>query len=49
MREYISQGRLIELSKTTNTVDEHEQMRPIVVMSNFTKVLEKAIQNKLKN
>jgi hypothetical protein len=45
---YLSSGRLVVLS-TANATPVYDSMRPIVVMSLITKIIEKAIHGKLKS
>jgi hypothetical protein len=46
--KYLSEGRLILLSKDNNEVAEVSNTRPIVVLSHIAKVIEKSLVGKLK-
>ena len=47
--EYLSDGRLILLSKSDQEYPEVDQTRPLVVTSHLLKIVEKTILDKLSN
>ena len=44
---YLKNSRLVLLSKTNKSSVEMSDIRPIAVLSQLTKILEKAIKNKI--
>ena len=46
--DYLSQGRLVLLSKTESSFPKINDTRPLVVETIITKIMEKAIMSKLK-
>ena len=47
--EYLTEVRLILISKNCKTTAELENVKPIAMLSHVIKVLEKTIKNKLKS
>ena len=48
MQRNLNNWKLIALSKSTKSVEKLDNMRPIVIMSHITKILEKAFIAKIK-